>query len=56
MGAVANLAPDLFAGVLAEVPFVDALTTILDPIAAADGDRVGRVGQPAGTTPSLRAT
>lgn len=31
MGAVANLAPELFAGILAEVPFVDALTTILDP-------------------------
>ena len=31
MGAVANLAPDLFAGILAQVPFVDALTTILDP-------------------------
>ncbi|MEV8274054.1 S9 family peptidase [Microbacterium sp. NPDC077184] len=31
MGAVANLAPDLFAGILAGVPFVDALTTILDP-------------------------
>ncbi len=31
MGAVANLAPDDFAGVLAEVPFVDALNTILDP-------------------------
>ncbi|WP_229053688.1 S9 family peptidase [Aeromicrobium sp. Leaf350] len=31
MGAVANLAPDAFRGVLAAVPFVDALTTILDP-------------------------
>ncbi len=31
MGAVANLAPEKFAGVLAGVPFVDALTSILDP-------------------------
>jgi oligopeptidase B len=31
MGAVANLAPDAFGGIVAEVPFVDALTTILDP-------------------------
>ncbi|MBW1637781.1 S9 family peptidase [Microbacterium resistens] len=31
MGAVANLAPELFGGILASVPFVDALTTILDP-------------------------
>lgn len=31
MGAVANLAPELFAGIVASVPFVDALTTILDP-------------------------
>ncbi|MBC7724284.1 MAG: S9 family peptidase [Burkholderiaceae bacterium] len=31
VGAVANLAPELFAGILAGVPFVDALTSILDP-------------------------
>jgi oligopeptidase B len=31
MGAVANLAPELFAGILAVVPFVDPLTSILDP-------------------------
>jgi oligopeptidase B len=31
MGAVANMAPEAFAGIVAHVPFVDALTTILDP-------------------------
>ena len=31
MGAVANSDPDAFAAVLATVPFVDALTSILDP-------------------------
>jgi oligopeptidase B len=31
MGAVANLAPEAFAGVLADVAFVDPLTSILDP-------------------------
>jgi oligopeptidase B len=31
MGAVANIAPDAFAGIVAQVPFVDPLTSILDP-------------------------
>src|SRR5690606_4915534 len=31
MGAVANLAPDAFAGIVAQVPFVDTLNTILNP-------------------------
>jgi oligopeptidase B len=30
MGAVTNMAPDLFRGIVAEVPFVDVLTTMLD--------------------------
>jgi oligopeptidase B len=30
MGAIANLAPELWAGIVAQVPFVDALTTMLD--------------------------
>jgi oligopeptidase B len=30
MGAVANMAPGLFKAIVAEVPFVDALTTMLD--------------------------
>lgn len=31
MGAVANMAPEKYAAIVAQVPFVDALTTILDP-------------------------
>jgi oligopeptidase B len=31
MGAVLNMRPDLFKAAVVEVPFVDALTTMLDP-------------------------
>ncbi len=30
MGAIANMAPEAFGGIIAEVPFVDVLTTMLD--------------------------
>ncbi|HEY0888081.1 MAG TPA: S9 family peptidase [Nocardioides sp.] len=44
MGAVANLAPDLFAGIVASVPFVDNLTTMLDaslPLTVVEYDEWG---------------
>ncbi|MFG1923519.1 S9 family peptidase [Cryptosporangium sp. NPDC048952] len=31
MGAIANMAPEAFRAIVADVPFVDALTSILDP-------------------------
>ncbi|WP_205474558.1 S9 family peptidase [Nocardioides sp. SYSU D00038] len=44
MGAVANQAPDLFGGVVAAVPFVDALTSMLDaslPLTVTEYDEWG---------------
>jgi oligopeptidase B len=44
MGAVANLAPELFRAVVAEVPFVDCLTTIMDetlPLTVLEWDEWG---------------
>lgn len=44
MGAVVNQAPDLFAGIVAGVPFVDALTTMLDaslPLTVTEYDEWG---------------
>ncbi|MFJ9363133.1 S9 family peptidase [Nocardia sp. NPDC101769] len=44
MGAVANLAPELFAGILTNVPFVDPLTSILDeslPLTVTEWDEWG---------------
>ncbi|QKO13787.1 Protease 2 [Dickeya solani] len=44
MGAVINMAPSLFSGVVAQVPFVDVLTTMLDesiPLTTGEYDEWG---------------
>jgi len=44
MGAVANLRPDLFEGIVAQVPFVDLVTTMLDesiPLTTSEYDEWG---------------
>lgn len=44
MGAVANLAPDLFRGIISHVPFVDVVTTMLDsdiPLTTSEYDEWG---------------
>ncbi|MEM6960995.1 MAG: S9 family peptidase [Myxococcota bacterium] len=48
VGAVANMRPDLFAGIVANVPFVDVVTTMLDesiPLTTFEYDEWGNPGQ-----------
>jgi len=50
MGAVVNLRPDLFRGVIAAVPFVDVVTTMLDPsipLTTSEYDEWGNPNDPA---------
>jgi oligopeptidase B len=49
MGAVTNLRPDLFAAVVAEVPFVDVVNTMLDaslPLTVIEYDEWGNPNEP----------
>ena len=45
-GAVFSMAPQRWRAVVAEVPFVDCVTTMLDPGIPLDRRRVGRMGRP----------
>ncbi len=50
MGAVANLRPDLFAGIVSQVPFVDVVTTMLDdsiPLTTGEYDEWGNPNEEA---------
>lgn len=50
MGAVMNLRPDLYRGIVAQVPFVDVVTTMLDasiPLTTAEYDEWGNPNQKA---------
>lgn len=47
MGAVANMAPDLFHGIIAEVPFVDVVTTMQDPTIPLTTSEYDEWGNPA---------
>jgi oligopeptidase B len=49
MGAVSNMAPELFAGIIAHVPFVDVVTTMLDhdiPLTTGEFDEWGNPENP----------
>ena len=48
MGAISNMRPDLFKGIVAEVPFVDVMTTMLDasiPLTTGEYDEWGDPNQ-----------
>lgn len=47
MGAVVNLAPDLWNGVIAQVPFVDVITTMSDPTIPLTTNEYDEWGNPA---------
>ncbi len=49
MGAVVNMAPDLYQGIVADVPFVDVVTTMLDesiPLTTGEYDEWGNPNEP----------
>ena len=47
MGAIVNMAPDLWNGVIAEVPFVDVITTMSDPTIPLTTNEYDEWGNPA---------
>jgi oligopeptidase B len=47
MGVIANLRPELYAGLVAEVPFVDVITTMCDPSVPLTSLEYGEWGNPA---------
>jgi oligopeptidase B len=54
MGAIINLRPDLWRGVVAGVPFVDALTTMLDPTIPLTTNEYDEWGNPAESEDAYR--
>jgi len=49
MGAILNMRPDLYRGVIANVPFVDVVTTMLDetiPLTTSEYDEWGNPNDP----------
>ena len=58
MGAVVNLAPELFRAVVAEVPFVDCLTTMLDdslPLTVGEWEEWGNPAADPAVYPAMKA-